>query len=155
MWIRLLLLLSVLAVACAKDKNGQLNLLDKSALDFKTSNEKIRADDLEARYKRLRAKADRLAEEVLRLGVERDRLYDEYDEARAAIARLKKQHAGAQEQGAELAGLVSKLTKENVARRKALDKLRKESDKLRADLQDAAAKQRALQAAKPGEKAPG
>jgi chromosome segregation ATPase len=155
MRVQLLVLFAALAVACASDKSGGLNMLDRSALEFKVANEKVRADDLEARYKKLREKADRLAEEVLRLGVERDRLFDEYDKARASIARLKKQQAGAQKEKTDLAAVVIKLTKENDVRRKELEKLRKDSDKLRAELQDAAAKKSALAAATPGEKAPG
>ena len=107
---QLLPLLLVLGCATNKDK---LTLIERESLTFKAENERIRADDLEARYYAGRAKADRLAAEVLQLGVERDRLYDEYDRARAELATLHRKRDSVRKEQASLAGDIQKIEKEN------------------------------------------
>jgi len=80
--------LLLLLAGCAHQK--QLNLLEREKLEFRAENERIRAEDLEERYRQQKQKSDALAAELLTLQRDRDRLYGEYDMLRGETVRLER-----------------------------------------------------------------
>ena len=132
----------VLVVSCSKSR---LSLIERETLAYKSSNERVRAEDLEARYRQHKERADRLADEVLQLGVERDRLFERYDSLRADLAQLRKKHDDASTEQAKLVAAIATLDKENENRRKRLLGLQEEMAKLAKEAKDAEAKRRAFE----------
>jgi len=138
--------------ACAG--RDELNLIEQETLAFKAENEAIRADDLEARYKRDKARADLLSADVLALGEERTRLYDRYDKLLAEVAKVDRDAAAARKRKVQLSGELAQLRKETQALQAELTKQRALHKKLKSDLAEAEANTRALKARKSGETTP-
>jgi predicted RNase H-like nuclease (RuvC/YqgF family) len=121
-------LVLLVVVGCAHKK--QLNLLEKEKLQFRAENEKLRAEDLEDRYREQKKKADALSSELLALERDRDRLYTQYDLARGETVRLERElKVSGERQGAMAQALAqgkaeeARLQAELEAERKAIQEL--------------------------------
>ena len=145
------LLLALLA-ACSTNKD--LNFLERESLEFKASNETIRAEDLEQEYEKQRRRADTLSEQVLAVGRERDRLFATYDDLRAATARSQRQLAEQKKQKAALDKAVRQTNAEMAKLKKQLEEARKQTETLRKEIAAERAKREALEAERAGKKAP-
>jgi chromosome segregation ATPase len=138
----LLFAATLLLGACASRQS--LNLLEREHLLFKAENERIRAEDLEARYRTQKRKADALSDEVFALGQERDSLYARYDGLRSDMAEKREAVTVFEREHAALGKALEEVRAE-VARLKAeLEKVRTESEALERELEEARARQRAL-----------
>jgi len=145
------LLVAVLA-ACTSNKD--LNFLERESLQFKSTNEGIRAEDLEREYERQRRRADTLSEQVLAVGRERDRLFASYDDLRASTARTQRQLAEQRKQQAALQAAVKQTEAEMGKLKKQLDETRKQTEGLRKEIEAERAKREALEAERAGKQAP-
>ena len=130
-WVLLLVV-----VAC---RSHDLGLLDNEIRRFKVENETIRAEDLEARFKKQKARADALSERLLALAREREERYVEYDRLKRELAALHRSRATATKEKAalekslgQLAGDIAKMKAQLAKERKAADALAKQTQKAQA-----------------------
>jgi chromosome segregation ATPase len=140
-------LLLVLAAACKSGPND-LNLLELNSLKFKAENEEIRAEDLQARYEKRKARADKLATQLLALQHAKEEAYADYDRMRGELARLERDHASAVRERDEAAAALKLATAERKRLSDALAKERAEIERLQTEFDQLAAKRRALEAGK-------
>ncbi|MHC4940435.1 MAG: hypothetical protein ACYTHK_15960 [Planctomycetota bacterium] len=141
------LLLLVLAAAC-KSGPDDMNLLELNSLKFKAENEEIRAEDLQREYEKRKARSDRLAARLLELQHAKETAYADYDRLRSEIKRLEREHAAAVEDRNQAAAALKGAQLERKRLSEALAKERAEIERLSTELDQLAAKRRALEAGK-------
>jgi len=130
--------LLLLLAGCAHQK--QLNLLEREKLEFRAENEKIRAEDLEDRYRQQKQKADALSAEVLALDRDRDRLYGEYDVLRGETVRLERDVKASGERRTALAQALAEAKAETARMEAELDAERRIVAQLEEQMRAAQAK---------------
>jgi chromosome segregation ATPase len=145
-------LLALVALAACKSRS--LNFLEREAAKFRTQNEEIRDEDLEARYERAKAKADALDAVLLALQQRRDDLYARYDELRAEIARLGRDGAAAEQERGALAKALVETRARAAALLTVLVAVVKAAEAVERELDDARERRAALEARKNGADGP-
>ena len=121
----------VLLLVVAACRSHDLDLLDNEIRRFKVENETIRAEDLEARFEKQKARADALSKRLLALAQEREDRYAEYDGLKKELASLRRRRAAAAKEKAalekslqQLAGDIAKMKAQLAKERKAADPTR-------------------------------
>jgi len=135
-----LVLLCVLPLLAGCATND-LNLLELETLRFKDENERIRQEDLLARYEKRKRQADALSDRLLALQRRREMAYAEYDTLRGDLARVERgrvtaerERASAQAALAAARAETKRLAAELKKERAAIEKLTAELEKMRAQL---------------------
>lgn len=138
---RPLLVFCLLLTACAR---RDLSLLDREILKYKAENERVRAEDLEARYLAAKERADALSDDLLALARRRDALFEEYDRLRAELARLRARDEAARAEAAALEASLRESEARETELRKKLAASREAAEALQRELVEAEARRRAL-----------
>jgi len=134
-------LLLLFAAASCRSGKSDLNLLELETLRFKAENEEIRADDLQARYEKRKARSDRLAAQLLALQKKKEEGFAAYDRLRADLAKLERDRAHTE-------AALAKAQEERKRITAALAEERAAIEKLESELETLEAKRRALETAK-------
>ena len=139
-----LLVLCVLALGagCATD---DLSLLEFETVRFKDENERIRQEDLLARYEKRKRQADALSAKLLEIQQQREEAYAAYDELRGDLVKVERQRSAAERDRAAAQKALASARAETKRLSEELKKERAAIAQLKADLEEMQAQLRALE----------
>lgn len=142
-----LLALCVLALGTGCATND-LNLLELETVRFKDENERIRQEDLLARYEKRKRQADALSVRLLEIQQQREAAYAEYDELRSELVKVERERTAAERDRVAAQKALASARAETKRLTAELKKERAEIAQLKADLEKMQAQIRALEAKK-------
>jgi len=124
---------------------SDLNLLELETVRFKEGNERIRHEDLLARYEKRKRQADALSARLLAIQQQREEAYAEYDELRGELAKVEREQAAAERDRQSAEKALAAARAETVRLAAELKTERAEITRLKADLEKMQAQIRALE----------